>query len=337
MKRERLSKAFGDMEERFVLEAYCPIPEEALSASERIVHMKKKRLITIALAAALMLALGLTAYAAWSIHAERQQELRADLMIDENKVSSYVEYAVSEESAGGLVLLSAVSDGQEQRVYVNISPVSEEVSVSEKGEPFPVFTVGIDGTEIGGSAEPYAYDEETQTLTLACVLDAGSVRQAVAEIGTEAVPLSVHMMTGTDESRSFGPISFTMTGEQLREFDFGNAVYHDLALDQDIEVVGLELTPFSAVWKVHYEGDAAVQTRKYEDWAAYEPWCSLEDAVCREAKIVFSDGSEFSTGGSLNSHYENGAVNLWCGWQSAINMEDVQRIVLGDLILWEAK
>ena len=63
MNRELLSKAFGDLDESFVLEAYCPVPEDASSVSERIVHMKKKRIITFALAAVLMLALGLTAYA----------------------------------------------------------------------------------------------------------------------------------------------------------------------------------------------------------------------------------------------------------------------------------
>jgi hypothetical protein len=30
-------------------------------------------------------------------------------------------------------------------------------------------------------------------------------------------------------------------------------------------------------------------------------------------------------------------VNLHCGWGSAINIDDVQRIELGDLVLWELK
>ncbi len=33
----------------------------------------------------------------------------------------------------------------------------------------------------------------------------------------------------------------------------------------------------------------------------------------------------------------NGFVNLNCGWGSAINIDDVQRIALGDLVLWEAE
>ena len=39
------------------------------------------------------------------------------------------------------------------------------------------------------------------------------------------------------------------------------------------------------------------------------------------------------TGNAMN---ENGTVNLFCGWGSAIDIGDVQRIVLGDLVLWEA-
>lgn len=67
MKRELLSKAFGDIDERYITESYHPVLGDASSASERIVHMKKKRIITFALAAVLMLALGITAYAVWGI------------------------------------------------------------------------------------------------------------------------------------------------------------------------------------------------------------------------------------------------------------------------------
>ena len=310
-------------------------PETIQEPPERIVHMKK-RIITFALAAALMLALGITAYAIWSIHAARQQELKADLKIEENNVSSYMEYTVPDEQASGLVLLSSVNAGQEQHVYVNISPVTKEEAAR-----FPAdvrFVWNIAGTEIGGFAGPQlpvglslsgedaireavlenAYDEESQTMTLQCYIDVNFIEEAMSELGSENVPLQVQMIVGEDESKTFGPVPFSLTEEQIRYFDFGHAVYHDKELDKDIEIVGLELTPFSAVWKV-------------------SSWSILEDKVCIEAKIIFSDGSEFSTGGALTTPYENGTVNQWCGWGSAINIDDVQRIVLGDLVLWEAK
>ena len=313
----------------------------------------KKRIITFALAAALMLALGITAYAIWSIHSTRQQELKADLNIEENNVSSYMEYDVPDELAGGLVLLSAVNDGQEQHVYVNISPVTKKEAVR-----FPDgvrFVWNIAGTEIGGFAGPQlpvglsfsgeeaireavlenAYDEESQTMTLQCYIDVDFIEEAMTELGKENVPLQVQMIVGENDPKTFGPVPFSLTEEQTRYFDFGHAVYHDEELDKDIEIIGLELTPFSAVWKMSYDGAEEFHTSG-SDQAAYEPWSILEDKVCIEAKIVFSDGSEFSTGGALTTPYENGTVNQFCGWGSAINIDDVQQIVLGNLVLWEA-
>ena len=63
MNRELLSKALCEIDESFIAEAYRPVPEAASGSSERIVHMKKKRIITFALAAALILGLGAAAYA----------------------------------------------------------------------------------------------------------------------------------------------------------------------------------------------------------------------------------------------------------------------------------
>ena len=352
MKRELLSKAFGEIDESYIGEAYRPVPEAAAGSPERIVHMKKKRIITLALAAALTGALGITACAVWSIHAQRQQALKADLRIGENHAVSYTEYDVPNEPADDLVLLSAVNDGQTQRVYLNVSPVSAaEASAYMESV---LFTADIEGTPFGGNAVPVlssapigsdemgaavlqdAWDSETQTLTLQCFLDVNAVLQAMQSLGTETVPLSVRMYTDGEVSRTFGPVPFALTENELRVFDFGHALYHDAELDRDIELIGLELTPFGALWKVHYEQDAAIQEHKYDDWEAYKPWCDLEDKVCREAVIIFSDGTELSTG-ALNSHYANGAVQLWSSWKKAVNMDEVQRIVLGDQILWEAK
>ncbi len=316
--------------------------------------MKKKRLFTLALAAVLVLALGITAYAVWSIHDKRRQELKADLKIEENHVSSYVEYAVEDEETNGLVLLSSVNDGQEHRVFVNISPVSPEEAAA-----FPDnarFAWSIEGTAFGGFAGPQlpvgtslsgtealrdavlkdAYDAQTQTLTLQCYMDVNMIEKAVAELGTETVPLQVQMRIGEDEPRRFGPAALSLTEKQSRYFDFGHRSYHDEEVDRDIELVGLELTPFSAVWQVSYPEAAAFHTPE-ADWEAYRPYSILEDKVCIEGQIIFSDGSAFSTGGALTTPYENGIVNLRCGWGSAIDINDVQRIVLGDTVLWEAK
>lgn len=63
MNRERVFQALSGLDDRYVAEAIQYAPEDASGAPERIVHMKTKRIITIALAAVLILALGVTGYA----------------------------------------------------------------------------------------------------------------------------------------------------------------------------------------------------------------------------------------------------------------------------------
>lgn len=148
MKRETITQALGGLDDRFVSEAAVYAPGTMQEGPERIVRMKKQRFLSIVLAAALDLALGITAYAAWSTHAARQEEIKADLKIEENNVSSYAEYPVpeaanstvsdvseAEGSESELVLLSAVNAGEFQRVYVNISPVSEKCIADYPGYP----------------------------------------------------------------------------------------------------------------------------------------------------------------------------------------------------------
>ena len=67
MKRELLSKAFGNIDESYIVEAYRPVSGDAAGSPERIKPMKKKTMISFALAAALMLALGIAAYAVWGV------------------------------------------------------------------------------------------------------------------------------------------------------------------------------------------------------------------------------------------------------------------------------
>ncbi len=65
MKREILSLALNSLDDRHITDTASFSPETVQSSPERIVYMNKKRIITFALAAALMIALGITAYAIW--------------------------------------------------------------------------------------------------------------------------------------------------------------------------------------------------------------------------------------------------------------------------------
>lgn len=66
MNRDLLSKAVGGIDERYIAEALATLPEGASEPSERIGTMKIKRIVTLALAAVLLLSLGIVAHAAYS-------------------------------------------------------------------------------------------------------------------------------------------------------------------------------------------------------------------------------------------------------------------------------
>ena len=125
MKRETITQALGGLDDRFVSEAAVYAPGTMQEGPERIVRMKKKRFLSIVLAAALILALGITAYAAWSTHAARQEEIKADLKIEENNVSSYAEYPVP-EAANSTV--SDVPGPRRHRCWSGAAPQSAIVA-----------------------------------------------------------------------------------------------------------------------------------------------------------------------------------------------------------------
>lgn len=64
MKREQLSKIITNIDERLIAEAYQFAPEHCSDSPGRIVHMKK--IISFVIAAALLFALGITAYAIYN-------------------------------------------------------------------------------------------------------------------------------------------------------------------------------------------------------------------------------------------------------------------------------
>lgn len=195
------------IDDAYVLEA-AETGERRASAKRKRLGRPTRRLAALAAAAALLLALGVTAYAISSIHQRRQAELKESLSIEDNQVESYVEYDTgAEENRLGIMLLSAVADGEFQRVYVNVSPVSREDVNACAGTA--KFAFSVDGGNTFSYAAPYmpqeerlklnesdlvtayapdtggeiryvdpaavselmlehAYDQETQTLTLQC-------------------------------------------------------------------------------------------------------------------------------------------------------------------------
>ena len=112
-----------------------------------------RRALTLALAAVLLLGLGVTAYAVADGFRQRQQEaVREQYRPEAKHVESYVEYELAEEPQEGVALLSAYSDGG-LKLYFTVSPVEEEdvrdmpmKDTSADGEEhFMLYLVSADG------------------------------------------------------------------------------------------------------------------------------------------------------------------------------------------------
>lgn len=67
MKRETISLALNSLDDRHITDTAVFSPERVQRSPERIVYMKRKRIVAFALSAALMLILGISAFAIWGI------------------------------------------------------------------------------------------------------------------------------------------------------------------------------------------------------------------------------------------------------------------------------
>lgn len=357
MNRELLSKAFSEIDDTFIVEAYRPVTEVTFGTSERIVHMKKKRIVSLALAAALILALGVAAYAAWNIHEARQSELRNELNIETAHVESYVEYALPESvevaSLSGteknVVLLSALRSSTELDMFADVSPVEAETTdmgVNEcEADFFYYIDKGDQSKDVWGYAAPVKYDDATKTLTLRCIFDNSVLNKALDANGQVKVSF---LRVGRDEDTSeysifndwiyahreshrIGTVVVSQIKEaEVRRFDFDENTITIPQSNGTACVNSLELSATTAVWNIRFEG---IDESNRDSAEAY----SMEDYVTQNAKLYYSDDTELSPGGALTSNYENGTAILTCGWNSAININEIERIEIGDIVLWENK
>ena len=320
----------------------------------KVVPIRSKRIVTLAFVAALILALGAVAYAISSIHAAKQQELRSELYMDEHHTESYVEYAVPDESTPGIILLSTINDGELQKIYVNVSPVTEEEIAGFPEQPVSFLWQIVD-SDLTGYANPWikpgtaahtpeeiqalvrrdAYDSETQTLTLCCLIFSEQLEAYLESSSSDEAELELFLAEDHIAIRSFGRIPLISTSDESCNFDFGGVTWVDSISGREVEFVSLELTPISGVWHLRYNEAEAVYTGS--DLELQQAWLLVEDSVCMNARIIFSDGSSMVTEGALSSRYEDGVVSLYTSWPRAIDIHDVQKIILDDLILWENK
>ena len=123
MKRETITRMLNGLDDRYIGEA--AIPDFEQEGPERIVPMKKKRIITLALAAALLIALGVTAYAGgWF---DRKQVIIVEPRSTKNPEAEKIEIVDGETET---IEITGEEMGEGQRVLTPYVPPEEERRVS---------------------------------------------------------------------------------------------------------------------------------------------------------------------------------------------------------------
>ena len=359
-----------------------PDGKETLKMNTSRARRGSRRFVTLAAAVALLLALGVTAYAISSIHQRRQAELRDSLGIEENQVESYVEYDTGTgENTAGITLLSAVADGEIQQVYVNISPVSpEEVTACAVTEKF---VWSIDGGNTFSFAEPYvpkeqftisesdmttfydpdtgvenwhvnpdvvaermltyAYDEETQTLTLRC-----SILRSLMDV-TKSAELRIWGITmrpkdegGTDVSldRDYGSVSFNPTGLEVRELMLDTpVVFENSETGECGTIEGLIVYPTGLTWLVAHPEAENVYRGDWteEEKAEYQPlllsWLNSIEEALSGAKLNFTDGTSFAIPVIVHMPFEDGWAKGVTYWKKTININAIESVeIMGQTV-----
>ena len=359
-----------------------PDGKETLKMNTSRARRGSRRFVTLAAAVALLLALGVTAYAISSIHQRRQAELRDSLGIEENQVESYVEYDTGTgENTAGITLLSAVADGEIQQVYVNISPVSpEEVTACAVTEKF---VWSIDGGNTFSFAEPYvpkeqftisesdmttfydpdtgvenwhvnpdvvaermltyAYDEETQTLTLRC-----SILRSLMDV-TKSAELRIWGITmrpkdegGTDVSldRDYGSVSFNPTGLEVRELMLDTpVVFENSETGECGTIEGLIVYPAGLTWLIAHPDAENVHRSDWteEERAEYRPlqvsWLNSIEEALSGAKLNFTDGTSFAIPVIVRMPFEDGWAKGVTYWKKTININAIESVeIMGQTV-----
>ena len=241
------------IDDAYVLEA-AETGERRASAKRKRVGRPTRRLAALAAVVALLLALGVTAYAISSIHQRRQAELKESLSIEDNQVESYVEYDTgAEENTPGITLLSTMADGEFQRVYVNVSPVSREDVSACAGTA--KFAFSVDGGNTFSYAAPYMPQEERLKLNESDLVTAydpdtgGEIRYvdsaAVSELmleqayDQETQTLTLQCNILRSEMDCTKPVELEVWGITMRPGDDGSV---EVSLDRNFGSVSFDPT-----------------------------------------------------------------------------------------------
>ncbi|MBR0354353.1 MAG: hypothetical protein IJK35_03155 [Oscillospiraceae bacterium] len=137
MKREQLSEIIGNLDDRLIAEAYQFDPGRCGRSPERIGKMKIKRIVTFALAAALILALGVTGYAVYRGRVQdlvmKAPEAEADIVIvggEENiAAAAEDEIALVDENGDPLPASEPAAEEPKTAPYDPLAGDSDQISL----------------------------------------------------------------------------------------------------------------------------------------------------------------------------------------------------------------
>ena len=305
---------------------------------------RRKLWRTLLLAAVIASLLGVTAYAVgYSIHQQRQQELRQRMQIDEHQVENYMEYPVPSEKAETdqttVTLLSSIADEEFVNFYFNISPIEKDAVLTDSGEidytAMERFSCTFDGRTFSSvlplreKGSP-AYDEASKTLTCKSSFLLEELERENAGFPLE---ITVVRSVGGDGVRTFDYL------EELGRFTIeeGPALQSRICLfDTPVDftceelgktgrVLGVELHPSSMTWLLehedadrfyydlsHWQALSAEET----DWlqAVQVPWANAIDQAARGI-LHMADGTDFDVLSAESGIYEDGIVKRYSQWE----------------------
>ena len=298
MTREQVWDIIGDIDDRFIAEAAQYDPKQCSRSPERIGVMSKKRIITFALAAALILALGVTAYAiGMGIHRQRQAEMRENFGMGGSDAPAYQEYTVPEENTSGVTLLSTINNGGNQRIIVNVSPITrDDLALTQHPVMF-----SLDGGQTWEQAmtagdENSAYDAESQTLTVS-VMFSTEGKQPGEEIT---------VLFNVNGSLNLGSITVKVTDPDTRLVRFPEPItLTNPVTEKPVSLIGVELRGNQAIWMLETEDAAYFYGDHSSDSEAdaklrqdnIVTWINWLDEQFRATKLYFADGSSCSFNG----------------------------------------
>lgn len=333
---------------------------------EKAGHGFKKRIITFALAAALILGLGTIAYAiGLSIHRLRQEELREHLQIDENQVTDYVEYPVAEDPekapVDGVTLLSTMNDGEFQRLWVVINGVApemierlesteqvdwEEQALPANGHRYCFIYATLDGESYFEAMNPLhfrdGYDRESQTLTTECAIPLLELEQGEkAELRFVMVEIIDYEMDHSEAELlcELGSVEVEHTGQAVRIVWFSEPISFENGAYGKGEFLGAEVSASGVNWIIRHDGVSQMyRSHEFADDSerrAYleleQSWLAAIEGVERTAMLSFADGSTREVGLPLRSSQPEGDIvkDICLIGQGKINVNQLTSITIG--------